>query len=125
MRGRNARGPEANRVFQLTENEPLCTLVHMTTVIETRPFTDWMASLKDLKTRARIAERLRRVAISGSLGDAKDIGGGLSELRFHFGPGYRVYFCRRGTEVVILLGGGGKGSQSRDIKAAKALAQEG
>lgn len=96
----------------------------MTTVIETRPFTDWMASLKDLKTRARIAERERRVAISGSLGDDKDIGGGLSELRFHFGPGYRVYFCRRGAGIVILLGGGGKGSQSRDIKAAKALAKE-
>lgn len=83
-----------------------------------------MANLKDLKTRARIAERLRRVAISGSLGDTKDIGGGLSELRFHFGPGYRVYFCRRGTGIVVLLGGGDKGSQSRDIKAVKALAKE-
>lgn len=96
----------------------------MTTVIETRPFADWMASLKDLKTRARIAERLRRIAISGSLGDYKNIGDGLSELRFHFGPGYRVYFCRRGAEIVILLGGGDKGSQSRDVKAAKALAKE-
>lgn len=94
------------------------------TVIETRPFTDWMASLKDLKTRARIAERLRRVAISGSFGDSKDIGDGVCELRFRFGPGYRVYFCRRGSDVVILLGGGAKGSQSRDIKAAKALARE-
>ena len=65
------------------------------TVIETRPFTDWMASVKDLKTGARIAERLRRVAISGSFGDSKDIGDGVGELRFHFGPGYRVYFCRR------------------------------
>jgi len=96
----------------------------MTTVVETRPFADWMVSLKDLKTRARIAERLRRVAISGSLGDYKDIGDGVSELRFHFGPGYRVYFCRRGTEIVILLGGGDKGSQSRDVKTAKALAKE-
>ena len=96
----------------------------MTTVVETRPFADWMVSLKDLKTRARIAERLRRVAISGLLGDYRDIGDGVSELRFHFGPGYRVYFCRRGTEIVILLGGGDKGSQSRDVKTAKALAKE-
>lgn len=94
------------------------------TVIETRPFTDWMASVKDLKTGARIAERLRRVAISGSFGDSKDIGDGVGELRFRFGPGYRVYFCRRGSDVVILLGDGAKGSQSRDIKAAKALARE-
>ena len=64
--------------------------MHTMTVIETRRFTDWMASLKDLKTRARIAERLRRVAVLGSLGDSRDIGDGLSELRFHFGPGYRV-----------------------------------
>jgi len=91
---------------------------------EARAFSDWMASLKDLRARARIAERLRRVAISGSLGDYKDIGDGLSEFRFHFGPGYRVYFRRRGAEVVILLGGGGTGSQSRDIKAATALAKE-
>jgi putative addiction module killer protein len=83
-----------------------------------------MAGLKDLKTRARIAERLRRVAASGSLGDYKDIGDGVGELRFHFGPGYRVYFCRRGAVTVILLSGGDKGSQSRNIKAAKALAKE-
>lgn len=82
------------------------------------------STLKDLKTRARIAERLRRVAISGSFGDSKDIGDGVGELRFHFGPGYRVYFCRRGSDVVILPGGDAKGSQSRDIKAAKALARE-
>jgi putative addiction module killer protein len=96
----------------------------MMTVIETRPFTAWMASLKDLKMRARIAERLRRIALSGMLGDHKELGGGVGELRFHFGPGYRVYFCRRGGEIVILLGGGDKGSQSRDIKAARALAKE-
>jgi putative addiction module killer protein len=96
----------------------------MMTVVETRPFADWMAGLKDLKTRARIAERLRRVAASGSLGDYKDIGDGVGELRFHFGPGYRVYFCRRGAVTVILLSGGDKGSQSRNIKAAKALAKE-
>jgi putative addiction module killer protein/probable addiction module antidote protein len=96
----------------------------MMTVIETRSFADWMANLKDLKMRARVAERLRRIAISGALGDHRDVGGGVGELRFHFGPGYRVYFCRRGAEIIILLGGGDKGSQSRDIKAAKALAKE-
>jgi len=96
----------------------------MLTILETRPFTDWLNGQKDMKTRLRIAERLRRIGQTGSLGDHKDIGDGVGELRFHFGPGYRVYFCRRGTEIIILLGGGDKGSQSRDIRAAKALAKE-
>ena len=96
----------------------------MLTILETRPFTDWLNGQKELKTRLRIAERLRRIAQSGSLGDHKDSGDGVGELRFHFGPFYRVYFCRRGAEIVILLGGGDKGSQSRDIRAAKALAKE-
>ena len=96
----------------------------MTTILETRQFASWITGLKDLKMRLRIAERLRRIQETGSLGDYKDNGDGLGELRFHFGPGYRVYFCRRGSEIVILLGGGDKGSQSRDIRAAKALAKE-
>ena len=83
-----------------------------------------MASLKDLKTRARIAERLRRSPFLDHSEIRRRSETASGELRFHFGPGYRVYFCRRGTEVVILLGGGAKGSQSRDIKAAKALARE-
>ena len=58
------------------------------------------------------------------MGIQKDIGDGVGKLRFHFGPEYRVYFCPRGSDGVILLGGGAKGSQSRDIKAAKALARE-
>lgn len=94
------------------------------TVIETRPFIDWIATLKDLKARLRVAERLRRIRETGSFGDSKDIGDGVGELRFHFGPGYRVYFCRRGADIVILLGGGDKDSQSRDIRYAKALAKE-
>ena len=96
----------------------------MLTILETRPFTDSLNGKKDMKTRLRIAERLRQIGQTGSLGDHKDIGDGVGELRFHFGPGYRVYFCRRGTEIVILLSGGDKGSQSRDIRAAKALAKE-
>jgi putative addiction module killer protein len=96
----------------------------MLTILETRPCTDWLNRQKDLKTRPRIAGRLRRIGRTGSLGDHKDIGDGVGELPFHFGPGYRVYFCRRGAEIVILLGGGDRGSQSRDIRAAKALAKE-
>jgi len=96
----------------------------MLKLLETLPFQHWLSSQKDLKTRLRIAERLRRVQETGSLGDHKDVGDGVGELRFHFGPGYRIYFCRRGTEIIILLGGGDKGSQARDIRAAKALAKE-
>lgn len=94
------------------------------TVVETLPFTVWLSGLKDTKGRERIAARILRISLTGHFGDHKEIGGGVSELRLHFGPGYRVYFCRRESEIVILLGGGDKGSQSRDIKAAMALAKE-
>lgn len=73
---------------------------------------------------ARIVARIHRFRLTGNLGDHKNVGEGVSELRFTYGPGYRVYFCKRGTEVVILLGGGDKGSQSRDVEAAQALAKE-
>lgn len=72
---------------------------------------------------ARIAKRIDRIAL-GNFGDAKSVGGGVSELRFTFGPGYRVYYTRRGDVVVILLCGGDKGSQADDIERAKAMAQE-
>lgn len=96
----------------------------MLAVIETVAFSRWLSGLKDAKTRARIVARIERIRLSSHLGDCKAVGEGVSELRFDFGPGYRVYFCERGAEVVILLGGGDKGSQSRDIRAAQALAKE-
>lgn len=71
----------------------------------------------------KIAQRLVRVE-AGLLGDAKSVGGGVSELRVHFGPGYRIYFTQRGATLIILLCGGDKGSQIRDIAKAKRLARE-
>lgn len=87
------------------------------------PFTDWLNSLRDPKTRRRILTRLLRVA-QGSYGDYKSVGGGVFELRFFFGPGYRVYFGEDGDKLVILLTGGDKGSQSRDIKQAQEFWKE-
>jgi len=92
-------------------------------VRRTAEFIDWIADLRDVSARARIAKRIDRIA-QGNLGDAKSVGGGVSELRFVFGPGYRVYFTRRGDVVVILLCGGNKATQERDIARAKAMAQE-
>ena len=77
--------------------------------------------LKDVKGRARIVARLRSVEL-GNLGDVKSVGQGISEMRFHFGPGYRIYFTRRDDVVIFLLVGGDKSSQKRDIERAKAIA---
>jgi putative addiction module killer protein len=82
------------------------------------PFTDWLNSLRDPKTRRRILRRLLRVA-QGIYGDYKSVGDGVLELRFFFGSGYRVYFGEDGDTLVILLTGGDKDSQSRDIKRAQ------
>jgi putative addiction module killer protein len=86
-------------------------------------FDDWLQSLTDKTAVAIIARRVRRIAM-GNPGDAKSVGDGVSELRIHHGPGYRVYFTRRGNTVIVLLCGGDKGSQARDITQAKALAKE-
>lgn len=90
---------------------------------ETLAFGSWLKGLKDLKARAAIVLRLRHVA-SGHLGNVKSVGGGVSELRWHIGPGYRVYFCRRGEQIILLLAGGDKSTQARDIARAKQLAKE-
>lgn len=95
----------------------------MLEVRRTADFVDWLIELKDVQARARIAKRLDRLA-DGNFGDAKSVGGGVSELRFTFGPGYRVYFTLRGQIVVILLCGGDKQSQTRDIDRAIAMAKE-
>ena len=83
------------------------------------PFSQWLSSLHDRKTRVRILMRLNRVRL-GNFGDCKSIGEGLFELRMTFGPGYRVYFARAGKEIILLLGGGDKNTQSKDIENAKA-----
>jgi putative addiction module killer protein len=90
---------------------------------QTETFRLWEAKLKDRRARTIIATRLMRLA-EGLAGDATPIGEGVSELRIHYGAGYRVYFQRRGNTIIILLCGGDKASQSRDITNAKILARE-
>ena len=85
-------------------------------------FVQWMDELRDIRARARIQARIERLA-AGNPGDVKPVGDGVSELRIDYGPGYRVYFTRRGNEVVILLAGGGKSTQDTDIKIAQGLAR--
>ena len=84
----------------------------------TVPFSEWFDSLGDIKTQQRIDARLARMRL-GNFGDAKAIGEGVHELRLDFGPGYRIYFGQEGRTIVILLCGGDKSSQQRDIKKAK------
>ena len=90
---------------------------------QTETFRVWENRLRDIRTRTVIAARLFRLA-EGLTGDAAPVGEGVSELRIHYGPGYRIYFQRRGAVLVVLLCGGDKGSQDRDIAAAKRLARE-
>ena len=93
----------------------------MVTVLTTQAFDVWFAALADKQARVRIQVRIDRLE-HGNVGDWKPVGAGVSELRIDHGPGYRVYFVRRGQEVVILLAGGDKSSQARDIKMAQRLA---
>jgi putative addiction module killer protein len=95
----------------------------MIEIRETSVFTRWLRSLRDEEARARIAARVRRLAF-GNPGDVKPVGKGISELRIHLGPGYRVYFVQRGQVLIVLLCGGDKSTQQSDIAAAKLLAKE-
>ncbi len=95
----------------------------MIEIRQTVVFADWLDGLRDAIAVKRIKQRLARVQI-GLFGDAKSVGDGVSELRVDHGPGYRVYFARRGDVVVILLCGGDKGSQKRDIARAKDINKE-
>ena len=89
---------------------------------QTEQFADWLADLRDIAGRARIIKRLVRLA-DGQLGDARPVGEGVHELRLFFGPGYRAYFMHKDGTLIILLAGGDKDSQSRDIECAKELAR--
>jgi putative addiction module killer protein len=86
----------------------------------TQRFSDWFSGLSDRQARARIQARIDRAQL-GNFGDVLPIGQGVSEMRIHFGPGYRVYFVHRGELLVVLLAGGDKGSQKKDIAVAVAL----
>ena len=90
---------------------------------QTETFKQWEAKLKDKKAKALIAARIFRVS-NGLLGDVKPVGKGISEIRIHYGKGYRVYFKQRGNELIVLLCGGDKSSQSKDIKTAQQLAKQ-
>ena len=90
---------------------------------QTDVFATWFAGLKDREARARITARIRRLSL-GNPGDVKPVGHGISEMRIDYGPGYRVYFVRRGDIVVVLLCGGDKSTQGADVEEAKALARE-
>jgi len=94
----------------------------MINVRKTDVYSKWIDSLRDIKARARILVRIERL-IAGNPGDVKPVGEGVSELRTNYGPGYRVYFKRQGRELIILLAGGNKSSQSKDIKTALELAR--
>lgn len=95
----------------------------MIEVRQTAEYAKWFDSLRDVSARARINIRIRRLSL-GNPGDVKPVGEGVSEMRIDYGPGYRVYFVERGQVVALLLCGGDKSSQSRDIDKAKALAKE-
>ena len=89
---------------------------------KTQLFVQWLDGLRDIKGRARIQARIERLA-AGNPGDVEPVGEGVSEMRIDYGPGYRVYLRKRGRELVILLAGGDKSAQARDIKVALRLAR--
>jgi putative addiction module killer protein/probable addiction module antidote protein len=95
----------------------------MVEIRQTEIYSRWFNSLRDRQARARIDIRIRRLSICNP-GDVKPVGKGVSELRIDYGPGYRVYFIQRGETLIVLLAGGDKRTQNRDIKTALDLAQE-
>ncbi len=95
----------------------------MIEIRQTSTYADWFSQLRDRAVKGRIDIRIRRLSL-GNPGDVKPVGEGVSELRVDFGPGYRIYFIKRGDSYVVLLAGGEKSSQANDIAKAKALARE-
>ncbi len=95
----------------------------MKSILTTEVFDNWFASLKDKQASRRIQVRIDR-AEDGNFGDCKPVGEGVSEMRIHHGPGYRVYFMQREMEIVILLAGGNKSTQTKDIKTALEIARQ-
>jgi putative addiction module killer protein len=96
---------------------------HLNTLLRSSDFDEWLSHLADQKAKARVLARLRS-AILGNFGDCEPVGEGVSEMRIHVGAGYRVYYTRTGSTVYILLAGGVKASQTKDIAKAKKMASE-
>ena len=94
----------------------------MVEIRKTDVFARWIDGLRDVQARARVQARIERLA-SGLAGDVKSVGEGVSEMRIHYGSGYRVYFKKRGSTVIVLLAGGDKRTQKRDIGTALRLAR--
>jgi putative addiction module killer protein len=92
-------------------------------VRQTATFRGWFAKLRDIRAQAHIVRRIER-AQAGQLGDVRALGEGLSEMRIHYGPGYRLYLAQRGARLVILLCGGDKASQAADLRRARKMAKE-
>ena len=95
----------------------------MVEVVRSATFDRWLNKLKDRRAAARVVIRINRLAV-GNAGDVKPVGHGVSELRIDYGPGYRLYYCRRGEITYLLLCAGNKSSQARDIRTAKAMLDE-
>ena len=95
----------------------------MLTIRETEGYKRWFLKLRDSRAKARILVRIRSLSL-GNFGDSKSVGSGVSEMRIDYGPGYRIYFTRRGDEVGVLPAGGDKSTQQKDIRNAKELASE-
>ena len=95
----------------------------MIEIQRTRVYERWFRRLRDSRAQGRIIDRIRRLS-EGNPGDVRAVGEGVSELRIHYGPGYRVYFVRRSQSVILLLAGGDKDSQNRDIRTALDLASD-
>ncbi|MDP1556800.1 MAG: type II toxin-antitoxin system RelE/ParE family toxin [Hyphomonas sp.] len=96
----------------------------MIEIEQTEGFRAWFEGLRDGRVKQRISARLTNIMAKGSFGDHRSVGSNVSELRFHFGPGYRIYYTLRGETLVLLLAGGDKSSQARDIRKAIQLAEE-
>ena len=93
----------------------------MIEIRQTDHYSRWFSKLRDPRAKAKINIRIRRLSL-GNPGDVEPIGSGLSELRINYGPGYRIYYMKHGSEYIVLLAGGDKASQQRDIKRAQDLA---
>ena len=113
----------ASALQRLTMCIRVATIACMHTVLQTEEFVNWLDDLKDKRARVRISARLRHVE-AGNLGDWSPIEGDVSELRIDYGPGYRLYFVRRGRIIIVMLNAGDKSSQKRDVRHALKLAAE-